>query len=423
MTKTIRGNWMTVRVIASSLAAIPMAEADVVTDWNVKASAICASAKLPPPAAYRTMAVVQTATYEAVNSITRRYPPEKAGLGADAGASVDAAVAAASRAVLSKLVPSQQGAIDRDYQSTLAAIPEGPAKMGGIAAGEQASAAVLSWRAEVGATAPEAYRPRTTPGVYVPTAMPAASQWPQRKPWVLASADQLRPGPPPSLASERWARDYNEIRLQGAKNSTLRPAQETDIARFWEATGPAIYYGLVRSVADAPGREPTQNARLYAAVSQAMDDALIAVFDAKYHYGFWRPVTAIRNGDRDGNSATMRDSSWLPLIETPMHPEYPCAHCTLAGAVGAILDAEIGAAPTPRLSTTSVTAPEAVRSWTKISDFVEEVARARIHDGVHYRTSTEVGTALGEKVGKLAAAKLLSRQTGSSMVSGLATGR
>jgi hypothetical protein len=127
--------------------------------------------------------------------------------------------------------------------------------------------------------------------------------------------------------------------------------------------------------------------------------------DAKYQYSFWRPITAIRNGDTDGNEATDRSSSWMPFIDTPMHPEYPCAHCILAGSVGAVLKEEVGAGPLPTLTTTSVTANGAARSWTRIEDFVQEVANARIYDGVHFRTSTEVGTDMGRKIGALAAGK------------------
>jgi PAP2 superfamily len=402
---TMKHLWTMASVIAISLLAVQIAKADVVTEWNVKANAIAAAAKLPAPPAYRVMAMVQTAVYEALNAITKRYPPGPLKLDAAASASVDAAVAAANRTMLLKLVPAQQTAIESAYQGALSAIPDGPAKRAGIAAGEQASAAILAWRADDGAPLPETYRPRTAPGVYVPTVIPAAPQWPQRKPWVMASAEQFRPGPPPRLASDLWARDYNEIKALGAKNSTRRTAEQTDIARFWEATGPAIYFPVVRSVAEAPGRDLTQNARLLALAGQVMDDALIAVFDAKYHYEFWRPVTAIRNGDMDGNDATERDASWLPLIDTPMHPEYPCAHCILAAGVGAVLHAEIGTGSTPPLSTSSVTASGAVRRWTKIDDFVQEVANARIYDGVHYRNSTEVGIAMGKKLGELAAAK------------------
>ena len=230
-------------------------------------------------------------------------------------------------------------------------------------------------------------------------------QWPQRKPWILESPSQFRPGPPPALDSERWARDYNEVKSLGAKNGSTRTAEQTEIARFWEATLPSIYYGVVRSVADQPGRDLARNARLFAAVTQAMDDAIIAVFDAKYQYGFWRPITAIRNGDRDRSDATERDAGWTPFIETPMHPEYPCAHCILAATVGTVVQAEIGDGKTPTLTTTSYMVEGSKRSWNSTEDFIQEVAVARIYDGVHYRNSTEVGIAMGRKIGALAAGK------------------
>jgi len=404
MNNTRKLRWTGPPLALASLLAGPMAAADVVTDWNVTAGSITLAAGVPPPPAYRTLAMVQTAVYEAVNAITKRYPPDRVTPNAVPDASVPAAVAAANRAMLSRLVPSQQAAIDKAYESALTVIADGPAKTAGIAVGEQAGAAVLAWRADDGAGTPERYRPATTAGAYVPTTIPAVPQWPQRKPWVMTSASQFRPGPPPALASEVWARDYNEIKAVGGKNSTTRTPAQTEIARVWEATTPTIYFPVVRSVANMPGREVTQNARLLAIAGEAMDDALIAVFDAKYHYNFWRPVTAIRNGDVDGNDATERDAGWLPFIDTPMHPEYPCAHCILSGAIGAVLAAEIGTGPTPTLSTTSPTAPGVVHSWTSIDDFVLEVANARIYDGVHYRNSTEVGTAMGKKIGALTAA-------------------
>jgi hypothetical protein len=394
-------------VVIASLFAVRLAQADVVTDWNVTAGDIAVAAKLLPPPAYRVMAMAQLAVYEAVNAITKRYPPERVTLDAAPGASVEAAVAAANRATLLKLVPSQHAAIDSAYQTALSAIADGPAKSEGLAVGDKAAAAILALRADDGAATAESYRPHTTAGVYVPTVIPVLLLWPQRKPWVMTSADQFRPGPPPSLTSDLWVRDYNEIKALGAKNSTHRTSEQTNIARFWEDLVSLIYLPVVRSVATAPGREPTQNARLLAVAAQAIDDAFIAVFDAKYHYNFWRPITAIRNGDIDGNDATEREASWLPFIDTPMHPEYPCAHCIASAAIGAVLQAEIGTGATPTLSTTSLTAPGMVRSWTKIGDFVQEVANARIYDGVHYRNSTEVGTAMGKQIGELAATKSL----------------
>ena len=159
--------------------------------------------------------------------------------------------------------------------------------------------------------------------------------------------------------------DYNEVKALGGKSNSRRTAEQTQIAGFWEATLPPIYNGIVLSVANVSGREVTQNARLFAAVAQAADDALLAVFEAKYHYNFWRPVTAIRNGDLDGNDATERDASWTPFIETPMHPEYPCAHCTVAGAVGTVLQAEIGTGAMPTLATTSYLVKGPARNWTR----------------------------------------------------------
>jgi hypothetical protein len=149
----------------------------------------------------------------------------------------------------------------------------------------------------------------------------------------------------------------------------------------------------------------TQNARFFAAATQATDDAVIAVFDAKYAYNFWRPVTAIRNGAMDGNDATDADAAWNPYIDTPMHPEYPCAHCILAASVGTVVQAELGSTPAPVLTTNSTSANGAARSWSKVEDFMQEVANARIYDGVHYRNSTEVGTAMGKQIGALSAQK------------------
>lgn len=388
-------------LIAVMLAGAPCAQADVVTDSNARAADV-ASKGAATPIAVRAMALVQVSVFEAVNAITGRYPPYRAKINAASGASVEAAVAAATRAALLKLMPAQQAAIEADYQAVLGPLPAGPAMADGIAVGEQAAAAILASRADDGMVAPDVYRPHTTAGVYVPTTLPAVPHWGKRKPWVMASGDQFRPAPPPSLTSDIWTRDYSEIKALGAKNSTQRTPEQTAIARFWEATAPAVYWPVARSVATAPGRDVTENARLLAVAGMAMDDALIAVFDAKYAYNLWRPITAIRNGDLDGNDATARDPGWTPFIDTPMHPEYPCAHCIVSGALGAVLEAEIGGGPAPKLSSASPTAAGAVRTWTGVSDFVQEVAVARIYDGVHYRNSTEVGTAMGQRIGELA---------------------
>ena len=402
---TSMAKYLQIAVFAVALFVSPIAMSDVVTDWNIKVGDIVTTSRLATPPSNRVLAIVHTAMYAAANAVTKRYPTSGLNVEAVPGTSLEAAIAAANHAAQMKLLPAEQGAIESAYQGALAKVEDGAAKSAGIAAGEQAAAAVFASRADDIVGTIDSYRPYTTAGVYVPTVVPIAVQWPQRKPWLMTSAAQFRPGPPPALTSEVWTRDYNEIKALGGKNSMQRTAAQTEIARFWEATLAPIYYGLVRSVADIPGRDVTQNARLFAAVTQAMDDAMIAVFDAKYQYNFWRPITAIRNGDIDGNDATERDPSWTPFVETPMHPEYPCAHCIIAGAVGAVLEAEIGAGPSPILTTTSSTAKNTARSWKKVDDFVQEVALARICDGVHYRNSTEVGTAMGKEVGALAVAK------------------
>jgi hypothetical protein len=403
--KTIRGLIRAGLCLLMILAVAPAAHADIVTDANAKAADVVS--RIPaPPITVRAMAIVQVSVFEAVNAITGRYPPQRAKLPPMPGASVEAAVASATRTALVKLMPAFQQVIETDYQTLLKAVPDGPAKTAGIALGEQAANSIVTMCADDGAVAPDAYRPHAAPGVYVPTVIPAASHWGKRRPWVMPRGDHFRPGPPPALTSATWARDYNEIKAVGGRNSTQRTPEQTAIAKFWEATAPAVYWPVARSVAAMPGRDVTDNARLFALAAMAMDDALIAVFEAKYAYNLWRPVTAIRNGDLDGNDATDRDAGWTPFISTPMHPEYPCAHCIVSSSLGAVLAAEIGSRPTPRLSSTSPTADGAVRTWTTVDDFVKEVAVARIYDGVHYRYSTEVGSTMGRKIGELAVKSL-----------------
>ena len=387
-------------LIATLLAGASGADADVVTDANARAAEI-ASRHPATPIAVRTMAIVQVSVFEATTAITGRYPAFRVKVTPAPGASVEAAVAAATRTALLKLMPPLQAAIEADYQAALKSVPDGAAKSAGVAVGEQAATAVVAACAEDGAMAPNVYRPHTTPGVYVPTVFPAVPHWGKRKLWVLTSSDQFRPGPPPALTSDIWKRDLAEVKAVGGKISTQRTPEQTAIAQFWEATAPAVYWPVARSVATQPGRDVTDNARLLAVAAVAMDDALIAVFDAKYTYNFWRPLTAIRNAEGD-----VRDPGWLPFIDTPMHPEYPCAHCIVSASLGAVLVSEIGAGPSPKLSSASATAGGAVRTWNSAADFWQEVAVARIYDGVHYRTSGDVGAAMGQKIGELAARRI-----------------
>lgn len=379
-------------IAAAAVLAMP-ARADVITDWNQKTNEFIATARIGTPPAVRIGAIVQTAALEAVVSLP-------------GGASADAAVAAAHRGALLKLLPTQQTSIEAAYQGALASVADGPGKAAGIAAGEKAALDVLARRTDDGAGRPEAYRPHAGAGAYVPTAAPAVPQWAQRKPWLMSSPAQFRPAAPPALASEAWARDFDEVKRLGHRASKERTPDQTEAARFWDYSLPAIYHGVLRSVALQPGRDVARNARLYAAAAQAMDDALIAVFDAKYHHGFWRPVTAIRNADIDGNDATTRDASWVSLIDAPLHPEYPSGHSILAATVATLIKAEAGKSMLP-LATTSPTANNATRQWNSADDFVKEVSNARVWGGIHFRSALRAGEAMGQRIGELAARQLL----------------
>jgi hypothetical protein len=382
-----------VAATAAAVLAAP-AQADVITDWNTKVGQILADAKLGTPPAVRAMALAQAATLGAVESTPR-------------GGSVEAAVAAANRAALIAVVPAAKDAIEQAYQAALGSVTDAGAKAAGIAAGEKAAAATLAARAGDMPAGPESYRPHALAGVYVPTAPVAVPTWPGRKPWLMTSASQFRPAPPPALTSETWARDYNEIKALGSRSGSGRSTEHTEVAKFWDYSQPSIYTNVVRSVALTAGRDVARNARLYAAATQAMDDALISVFDAKYAYNFWRPVTAIRNGDIDGHDATARDASWAPLVDNPLHPEYPSGHGILASAVAAVIKADVGSAPMPELSSSSPTANGATRRWKNTDDFVREVGDARVWGGLHYRFSVDTAAAMGRRIGELAAAKLL----------------
>lgn len=395
MTLSIPFVWMgTLLVGLASLAS-----ADVITDWNETIVNASLAAQQPPPVQARDIAIVHLAMFDAVNSIEPRYTPYRIQLQAPSTTSTVAAVSAAAHGVMVGLYPAQLKYIDAELQTALASVPDGEAKTQGVQLGEKVAAAILQDRRNDGATAPDTYRPHAAAGAYVPTVTPAGSHWGAVKPFGLKSGTQFRPTAPYALNSAQWAKDYAEIKRMGAKLGSGRTAEQTDIARFWEFTGADTYNSPVRQISAAKNLGLTENARLFALTSLAAADAFIAIFDAKYAYGFWRPVTAIRNGDIDGNDATERDAGWEPLIATPMHPEYPCAHCISDSSMAAVLSAFYGdAIPTVKLTTP--TEPGVTRSFSKLSDIGTEIINARIYDGVHYRTSGEVGAEMGRQIGE-----------------------
>lgn len=198
--------------------------------------------------------------------------------------------------------------------------------------------------------------------------------------------------------------DYNEVKAYGERSSAPRGPAQTETARFWLMTGPQAYHPIARQIVTARRMQLVDSARFMASFAAAPTDAYIAVFDAKYHYDFWRPITAIRNGDTDGNPAAEIDPTWQPLDATPMHPEYPCAHCILNGAAAALIETYRSLNELPEISLTSPTAPGITHRWLSLEAFISEVANARVWAGFHYRSSARVGTAMGRDVGRYVAA-------------------
>jgi len=376
--------------------------ANVITDWDEKAVVVVTPMSslggTSPYMAVRMMGMVHVAMFDAVNSIERRYRPYNAQLPADPATSKEAAAAAAAATVLATIDAKTAGDMKAALASYLAPLPEGAAKSDGVALGETVAAKVIEARANDGCDAPDAYRPRTSPGVYVPTAITINSMWPDMKPFAIAKGSQFRPRPPIALDSKEWATDYNELKDYGGKISTKRTARQTETALFW--TSPLLaYQPLVRQLVTAKQMGVVDSARFMALEAVALNDAIIAVLDAKYHYNFWRPITAIRNGDNDGNPATDSDPTWQPLANTPMHPEYPCSHCIQSGSVAAVVKAVLGGADIPEVALTSPATPGVTHRWTDMTAFTEEVANARIWAGFHYRFSTRIGTDIGLQIG------------------------
>jgi hypothetical protein len=394
----MRANLRKGLLAATMMCAASSAFADVITDWNENAVTFVTS-RMVPAAGQRVVAMVQVAMFDAINSIERRYRPYLVQLPTDASTSKEAGAAAAAGAVLEGLYPNDER-LKTITAAYLASIPNGDAKSAGIKLGQAVAAKLLEARAKDGADAPDAYQYKTKPGVYVPTPIMVSSTWPNVKPFALASASQFRPEPPIALNSAQWATDYNEIKDFGGKASSKRSERQTEDARFWLITGPQSSEPVVRQIVAAKKMSLIDSARFMALTAVAGADAGIAVFDAKYRYEFWRPITAIRNGDTDDNPATERDATWQPIDNTPMHPEYPCAHCIISGAIASAIEAALGTADIPEVAMTSPTAPGVTHRWTNIRAYNDEVSYARIWAGFHYRFSVRVGQDMGREIGE-----------------------
>ena len=333
--------------VAAALVFARPAAADTVSDWWDFASRM--SSPYAPSAGPRTPDMERAASraalamFEAVTAIDRRYESYLGFPAGDPTASQDAAAATAAYRVLLHAFPAQKALIDENYAFSMAAVPEGAAREAGRLIGEQAATAAIAVGGIDPAIEQTPYRPRTTPGEWIATGLPQIEpHMAAFRPWAIASAEALRPPPPPALDSDVWARDYDEVRRLGGRTSTERTPLQTMMARYRQAfdVTPSM-----RFAADAPGRTLVQNARMFAVYQMAFDDAALAMVAAKFHYNFWRPITAIRNGAEDGNDATAVDAGWVPLLGTPNFPEYPCGHCTVAAAIAEVMTAEVGQRP------------------------------------------------------------------------------
>jgi hypothetical protein len=375
------------------------ARADTVTDWNQTAIEVMQAANIAGNPWTRTLAMVHVAMADAIDAVQGRYTRVVATVPAVPGASAEAAAAAAARHILVQLYPPQKAQVDAAYAASLKPIPDGPAKSQGVTLGEQVGTAVQADRADDRTSVPDTYRPFTSPGIWVPTTPPLFEQYARAKPWVLKSADQFRPSPPPQLSSALYARDYNETKTMGDIKSSTRTPEQTAAVKFWtQANFLPAWEATARQLVAAKGLALAENARLFALLNTGIANTFINDWDAKFTYNFWRPITAIRNGDQDGNDATERDPSWTPLNTTPMHPEYPSQAAIVAGVAVAVLEAVFGPNPAIPVTATDTTDPNSKREFTNIAQMAEEMKNVRIWGGIHFRNSLEVGEDMGRKI-------------------------
>jgi hypothetical protein len=372
-----------------------------VTNWDAVGSQAFTAAALSPAEGHVIFAYLAIAEYDTIVALEGGFEPFAVDLDAPADASPQAAVAAAAHAILVHYLPQQAATIvDPAYAAALSAIPNGQAKSDGVATGERVAAILIALRAGDGFRAPTTYIAPNPPipGVWLPTAAtpPVGVYLPHMTPFSLDSADQFRPAGPPALGSDRWARDYNEVKEVGSSASTTRSAEQTLAARFWAEAPVQQAHASFRKLILDHQLDTISAARFMAMITVTYADALIACFDAKYHYAFWRPVTAIRAGGTDGNDATGADAAWSPLIGTPNHPEYPSAHSCVTPAGGRVIERFLG---TPKID---FTVPSLTglgdRHFDDVKDLESEVTNARIWGGIHYRFSVDDGVEIAKRV-------------------------
>ena len=406
------GSWRRGRrvgLVAVVVAAVGMvvtpgvARADAVTQWNLHASnALFVAAGQPPQLSVPHLAMVHGAVYDAVNSITDSHEgyllTGRVGQPFD---SQDAAAATAAYRVLLNIVPGQQPVLDAHYAASLAAVPDGSAKTRGIAVGEAAAAAMIAARTDDGRFGAFRFAVGSGAGVWKPV-LPAFVNDPNAwlkdvRPFLVESASQFRSLGPDRLTSGAYARDFGEVKELGSLGSTTRTADQTHAARYWAENPPATWSRVFRTLSAQQGLSVAENARLYAMLYLTAADALITVWDDKAARLFWRPITAIREADTDGNRATEKDDGWLPLIANPPYPEHPSGHTGLSGSIAATLQDFFG---TDRIGWTDTNNGGLTRSFDRFSEAIEEIIDARVWSGIHFRNADVQGERIGRDVAK-----------------------
>jgi len=399
-----------------------LAQADMVTDWNSVALNAIKVDNTSPPKASRALAILHVSIYDACNGIGQNYQPYYV-RGKPAGvASKEAAIAAAAHKVLVHLYPAQESAFDAAYAGSVAGIAGGPGKSVGISWGESVADAIIQLRDNDGSSNVAAYTPGSGPGIWVPTPPALAPallpNWPSVIPFAMNSGSQFRPPPPPKLDSAQWVSDFNLTKEIGRSDSATRTAEQTAIARFWAdgggtVTPPGHWNVIARDVANQHGNTLEQNARLFALLNIAEADACIIAWDCKFTFNFWRPITAIRNADTDGNPDTASDSTWTPLLVTPNFPEYISGHSTFSGAAAAVLAVFFGSDRIP-FSTTSEDLPGVSRSYNSFSEAAEEAGISRIYGGIHFLSANLSGLSSGAELGGYVSENFLRPKPGKS---------
>jgi len=390
-----------IRFSVGVLMAATFAMADEVTDWNqTMLAALLTAPVTPAPVTTRVAAMVHSAVFDAVNGIARRYTPIYVPAAAVPGASMRAAAVQAAYATLVKLYPDQKAKFDQQRTASLSAITDSTdAVQAGLSWGQNVADGILAWRSQDGfANTLPPYPGGTQPGQWRPTPPAMAPglvpQLAQSIPWVLRSPSQYRTNGPAAMTSDQYTADYNETKNMGGSTNSGRTADQTLYSTFWQAGNPPDYWDPVAVLlATQHHLSMVQTARLLALVNLGIADAIIGCWDAKYTYSSWRPVTAIQLSDTDGNDATAPDSAWTPLIVTPPFPEYPSAHSCASGAAGHILSQTFGEESTFQVVSNAM--PGVTRTFHSFTEALEEVKNARIFGGIHFRTATVDGTALG----------------------------